>query len=164
MDENYNNRIKYKETSLKKYGYENPMQSSVISAKTKKKYKYNNIYFDSNWELIIYKALIKNNIDFEYHPNITFEYKDSLNNTTHYYQPDFLINDDYYEIKGPQFFDSITGKMINPYGRKQLTKTELEASDSLYESKHQCMLKNGVCIITELNKLFDLLNIEVNYE
>lgn len=154
-DVNYNNRTKYKETCIEHFGFENPMQSSNISSKTKKKYKFNNIYFDSNWELLIYKKLLKNNIDFEYHPNVTFEYVNELTQKHHFYQPDFLINDEYYEIKGPQFFDKSTGKMRNPY-RNNLTDEELMAMDALYEAKYQCMIKNGVHIITNLS--------EVNYE
>lgn len=154
-DENYNNRTKFKETCLKEYGFENPMQSPYISAKSKKKYKFNGLNFDSNWELIVYKKLLENNIDFEYHPNITFEYINELTQKHHFYQPDFLINDEYYEIKGPQFFDKVTGKMRNPY-RKNLSKEELEEMDALYEAKYNCMIKNEVHIITDLS--------EVNYE
>ena len=53
-----------------------------------------------------------------------------------YYQPDFLIDGQLYEVKGDQFFEG--DKMINPYDRNQ---------DGLYEAKHQCMLNNGVIIL-----------------
>ena len=38
--------------------------------------------------------------------------------------------------------------MINPYGRKDKPE-KVKFRDGLFEAKHQCMLKNGVKIITD---------------
>ena len=100
----------------------------------RKKTKYDNLMFDSNWEVIVYKYCKENNIPCEYQPNITFEYL--YNNEIHQYHPDFLINGKLYEVKGNQFF--YNNKMINPYDRSQ---------DELYEAKHQCMIKNDIIIL-----------------
>lgn len=70
----------------------------------------------------------------EYQPDIQFEYE--YDGKKHIYQPDFLINGKIYEVKGDQFFED--DKMINPYDR---------TFDGLFESKHQCMLNNGVIIL-----------------
>lgn len=62
-----------------------------------KKGRYNGIWCDSSWELafVIYNLehniIIKRNKDY-------FEY--TYNNETHKYFPDFIINDEYIEIKG----------------------------------------------------------------
>lgn len=67
----------------------------------------------------------------------------------HIYHPDFLINNQLYEVKGGHFFDG--DKMINPYDRSQ---------DGLYEAKHQCMINNNVIILKEndINKLKKLIS------
>lgn len=46
-------------TYLKLYGYDHP---------TMVKYKYNELYFDSSWELAYYIWLKDHNVKFEYHP------------------------------------------------------------------------------------------------
>lgn len=126
---------KIKETCMQKYGCENPMQNHEIQTKAHKSIVFNDINFDSSWELIYYLYLKAKNIKFEFHPKIKFSY--SFKNEDHYYFPDFKIENDFIEIKGPHFFEN--GKMINPYDRSQ---------DPLYEAKHQCMIRNHVKIIT----------------
>ena len=127
-------RERIKQTCLKKYGVENYSQTKEWSHKRRKKIKYDNLMFDSNWEVIVYKYCKENNIPCEYQPNITFEYL--YNNEIHQYHPDFLINGKLYEVKGNQFF--YNNKMINPYDRSQ---------DELYEAKHQCIIKNDIIIL-----------------
>jgi len=64
-------------------------------------------------------------------------------NVTHFYHPDFKIGDELYELKGCQFFknkDVSTNVMVNPYDH---------SLDALYEAKHQCMLRNGVRILSD---------------
>lgn len=134
------------ETNLKKYGKPNFSQTNYFSKYHKKRILYNNIYFDSSWEVDLYKYCKMNNIHCVYQPNIIFEY--TYNNRTHTYQPDFLINGKLYEVKGNHFFDK--DKMINPYDRNM---------DDLFESKHQCMILNNVIILREdeiknLDKVF----------
>lgn len=125
---------KAKQTNLKRYGCENPMHNHDIFCKTKKKYEYNGIKFDSKPEIEMYQKLMAEGVDFEYQPNVCFEYE--YDGKTHRYYPDFRVENEYIELKGAHFFKD--GKMINPYDSTQ---------DALYEAKHQCMLKNNVKII-----------------
>ena len=120
-DENYNNREKYKETCKEIckeiFGYENPMQSPEFNVSTKKKYLFEGIYFDSNWEIILYKFLKDHNIDFKFHDkNTKFTFFYDIERT---YIPDFIINGNVIEIKGPHFFKD--GKMICPWKHKNDT-------------------------------------------
>ena len=93
------------------------MSLEAIS-KTHKKYIYNNIKFDSSWELAYYIWLKDHNINFEYH-TVILEYK--VNDTTHFYYPDFKVNNELQEIKGTHFFDK-DGQLIDPYSKKLLSE------------------------------------------
>ena len=125
---------KRENTCLLKFGEKSISNTEFFKRNKYKRYKFNEIYFDSSWEMAFYVYLKDHNIDFEYQPNIKFEY--NFNNKIHKYHPDFKVNNEIIEIKGEQFFDS--DKMINPFDRAQ---------DDLYEAKHQCMIKNNVIII-----------------
>ena len=125
---------KMKKTCLEKYGVENYAQTSKFAKNHRKKIIYNDISFDSSWEVIVCEYCEKNNLSYEYQPEIQFKYY--YNDKQHIYQPDFLIEGKLYEVKGDHFFEG--DKMINPYDRTQ---------DGLFESKHQCMLDNNVIIL-----------------
>ena len=125
---------KCKETTLKIYGFESYAQTSDFSKYHNKRVKYDGLTFDSSWEVIVYQYCKKYNKNFEYQPNVKLEYE--YDNKKHYYQPDFIIDGQLYEVKGDQFFEG--DKMINPYDRGQ---------DELIESKYQCMIKNNVIIL-----------------
>lgn len=142
---------KMQKTCLEKYGVLYPMQNYDIQLKSKKKYTYNNIQFDSSWELALYIYCIDNNINFEYHPSISFSY--TYNDNEYSYFPDFKIENEFIELKGLQFFENkdVNGKMINPYDRSQ---------DDKFEAKHQCILKNNVKIITDCSKYIDYVNLK----
>ena len=130
-------RQKSMQTMLERYGVELPGFSSEIMRKAHGKYSLGNETFDSSWELAYYIWLRDNNYDFEYHPNIKFEF--IFNDKVHYCFPDFKVNDKIIEIKGAHFIDE-SGFWKNPY-EKNLS--------GLYEAKHQCLLKNNVEIITD---------------
>lgn len=117
------------------YGVDHPMHSHDLFCKTKFKYEYNGILFDSKPEIALYKSLTESHTEFTYQPDISFPYV--YDGKTHYYHPDFLIGDEIIELKGSHFFDD-DGRMINPYDR---------SLDGLAEAKHQCMITNGVKII-----------------
>lgn len=140
---------KIKSTNIKKYGVSNPIQNHDIRLSTQHKYTYDDKNFDSSWELAYYIYLKDHNIEFEYQPDITFEY--NYLNKIHYYHPDFKVNNDLIELKGLQFFENknSANKMINPYDRTQ---------DDLFEAKHQCMLKNNVKIITDCDNYLTYVN------
>ena len=140
---------KYQDNYKEKYGVTNSSQNPLFRRKQATKYKYENINFDSKPEIAYYIWLKDNNIDFEYQPNVKFEY--FYQNKIHYYIPDFKVENEYIEIKGLQFFKNynINETMINPYDSTQNAK---------YEAKHQCMIKNNVKIITDTKIYEDHIN------
>lgn len=122
------------------------MQIPEIRKRSQRKYKFNELIFDSMPEIAYYIYLKDHNIAFEYQPSVSFKYEDDKK--TRSYQPDFLVEGTYVEIKGKHFFDE-SGKMINPYDRSE---------DIRYESKHLCMIENHVKIITDCKKYIDYVN------
>ena len=90
----------------------------------KNSYLYDDIVFDSGWELAYYIWLTDNNIEFEYHPDVNFEYND--NGRIRHYYPDFKIKDEYIEIKGD---------MLLADGKYKMT-----------EAKLQCILLNTTLV------------------
>ena len=133
---------KIKQTCLDKYGLSSVNQVHDIICKQHSKFKINNKIYDSKWEYVFEQYLIRNNINFIYHPDISFEY--FYDNKKHLYFPDFIINGkELIELKGLHFFENFNNqnKMINPYNRDL---------DNLAEAKHQCMIKNNVTIITDI--------------
>lgn len=110
---------------------------SIKNGKQKVLYEYDNIKFQSYYELAFYVYLKDHKIRFEYLQNrLSIPYYH--NNSQYDYFPDFKVFNTLVEIKGPHFFDK-NGSMINPFDRTQ---------DAKYEAKHQCMIKNNVHIIT----------------
>lgn len=111
-------------------------------------YLYNNLKFDSSWELAFYiycidkgKNIIRENCSFTY----------NCNGIDYSYFPDFKVDGSLVEIKGLQFFENRNpnGKMINPFDR---------LLDEKFEAKHQCMIKNSVQIITDCSKYIKYVN------
>ncbi len=94
---------KIKATNLERYGTENPQQNREIHVKTMKHYKYNDVNFDSSWELAVYIYCIDHNIYIDREP-VRFTYINN-NGKESYYFPDFIIEDRIVEIKGDQFLD-----------------------------------------------------------
>jgi len=117
-------------------GVKNISQTHKWAVKTHKKVIYKDLTFDSNWEVIVYKFCEEHKLNFEYQPNILFEYE--FDGEKHYYHPDFIIEGKLFEVKGEHFFDG--DKMICPYNRNDYL-------DARTEAKHQCMLNNNVTII-----------------
>lgn len=94
---------KTRRTCLEKYNVPHYTQSRQYKKSAKKRYLYNNIYFDSSWELAVYIYCVDHNIHIEREP-VSFKYTNSKG-TDSYYFPDFIINDEIVEIKGDQFLD-----------------------------------------------------------
>ena len=116
------------------------MQNTEINSRSKKKYLYDDNFFDSSAEIAFYIWLKDNDIEFTFHPNnMKFSY--NFNGKQHTYCPDFLIGNFLYEIKGDHFFEDKDSnkKMINPFDRSK---------DGLFEAKHKCMIDNNVIILT----------------
>lgn len=139
---------KLKQTMKEKYGAECASHILEIVKRGKKKYIYNNIMFDSSWEVAYYIYLIDHNVQFQYHPNIKFKYR--YKGKIHYYMPDFLVNGHIIEIKGDQFFNK-DGIMISLYNKE---------NDHLSYIKQQCMKRNNVWILRnkDLQHCFDYIN------
>ena len=139
----------FKKNYKEKFGVEWSSQNPIVRRKQATKYKYENINFDSKPEIAYYIWLKDHNIDFEYQPNVKFEYL--YENKLCYYIPDFKVENEYIEIKGLQFFRNydINETMINPFDRTQ---------DDKYEAKHQCMIKNKVKILTDTKIYEDYIN------
>lgn len=131
---------KQTQTFLKKFGCSRPAQNREIRLKQQKKYFYDNIYFDSAPEVALYIYLLDNHIDFEYQPDINFEYLDE-DSKKHRYFPDFRIEDKYYEIKGDHFFNE-NNELVFVYGKNK-GKPDF--------CKHQCMIDNNVIILRKSN-------------
>lgn len=142
-NENYNNIGAAKETCLQRYGIENP---GCIKAT----YKYNDIKFDSSWELYFWIYCIDHNINIK-RAIETFDYY--YDNKLHKYHPDFNIDGMLFEIKGDQFFKK-DGTMQNPFDHTQ---------DDLYEAKHQCGLKNNVIFLMKEDMLEIINYVNLNY-
>lgn len=152
---------KIKQTNLQKYGCENPhsnldiqqkiketcMQkyggigfgAPLLRDKYKRKYKYDDLLFDSQWELAFYIYHKDNNIPIQKEP-CSFEY--TYDEKTYTYFPDFKVNDELIEIKGGHLLNE-EGHWCNPYDHSQ---------DEKYEAKYQCALKNNVKILTNVDE------------
>lgn len=130
----------FKQWSLSAYDFENPMQNHILKQQMVDHHhtqiQYENIWFDSEIELMTYLYLKDHNVKFEYRPAISFQYADKYGKQ-HSYHPDFIIDGIIIEIKGDQFFNE-NGEIQNPYDHSQ---------DHIYEAKHHCMLENNVHII-----------------
>jgi len=124
-------------TSMIKYGVESPNQDKNKFKKQIKRYTYDNISFDSSWELAYYIWLKDNNIQFEYQPDISFEY--FYNNKKHIYHPDFKVDNDIIEIKGNHFIKNNT--LICPFTK------DLQINN-IANAKKECMDKNNVIMYT----------------
>ena len=147
-------KLKYKETCIKRYGVDNPTKLKSIRDKMEAtlidrtgigrvsiyRYEYNNLKFDSQWELYFYIYLEDHNKKFTYQPTF-FTY--IHNGKEHKYYPDFEVEGQLIEIKGDQFFKE-DGTMCNPYDH---------SLDSLQEAKHQCGLEHGVKFYRRIDML-----------
>ena len=132
---------KIKATNLEKYGVTCSMNSVTNRKYRRALYLYNDIKFDSSWELAFYIYLDMLNIEFIYHPSVNIIYK--VSDQIHTYEPDFLVGGRLFEIKGDQFFDE-QNHLINPYNKQKLLE------------KENCMRENNVVVLrkTDLEEVF----------
>lgn len=154
-------KISYKkgqDTYFKRTGYRNPGQNPEAMRKAKAPYLYDSQYFRSSWELAKYIYHKDMHDIFEYQPNITFKYYDSLGKE-HIYCPDFIVNGQLQEVKGDQFFRN--GKMILPYRYKSWTDEYYQYKCDQYNAKFQCMILNNVQILKsqDIQKYLDYVNL-----
>ena len=148
-------------TCMKKYGVEWPTLLPQNRQNRRKRIEYDNHFFDSSWEVIVYKYCKSKQIDFEYQTSLTYKYE--YNGITHTYFPDFLINGKVYEIKGDQFFrvnENGQEELFNPFRLPKWSDVEYEEECNKQREKYKCMLNNNVTIIRKKD-LNDLDNIIV---
>lgn len=150
-----------RKTNLERYGVEYPLQNETIRKKVikTKGYKIDNIFLDSSWELIYYfynKYILGNNI---HRAEDGIEYYDSFGKC-HYYFPDFIINDNIYEIKGDHLLKRENGKIVGfkfPYKLKT-KKQSLKKEDIMFH-KFKTAQRLNVSFITK--KDIDFLEKEI---
>lgn len=85
-------------TTIARYGYNRVAKSPLFASCHRKRIFYDNLYFDSNWEVKVYDYLKENHISFEYSPSISLPYEYDGREFT--YHPDFLVDGILYEVKG----------------------------------------------------------------
>lgn len=138
---------KSEKTCLEKYGVRN---AGALNAEKEyvslQKYFYEGRFFDSSYELKYFIFLRDNNMKFEFHNGDYFTFKDNAGNSHRYY-PDFLVNNQYIEIKGEFWWDEEKQVLIDRYGNPNFEKTE-------------CMKSNGVIVKTskDLKKEFEYVD------
>lgn len=123
---------KRKETSIKNYGVESVVSSEGNSNRLKG-YLYEGIRFDSGWELALYIWYKDHCMSAIYHPKYYIEYEDE-NGKEHIYWPDFLVNGQFIETKGDQFFND-KDEPFNKYTR------------TFWWNKYNALTKNNVKIM-----------------
>lgn len=127
---------------LEKPFYCGVCKNQISDKEFKRKYVYQGHCFDSSWEMYFY-IYHKDKGDDIQRVKECWDYE--FNGEIHHYEPDFKIEDKYYEIKGPQFFKE-DGTMQQPWDHSK---------DDLYEVKHQFMLSKGVIIIKDIKPYQD---------
>ena len=100
---------------MKRYGVKNVSQVTEIQKKKKKLYRFDSQWFDSSWELAFYIWHKDHHIKLIHEPE-KLQYLDRYGNS-HWYFPDFKIDDEFIEIKGNQFYDN-TGQVLDEYKDK----------------------------------------------
>lgn len=124
---------KIKQIFLEKHGVENPSQVIEIQRKKAKKYYYENINFDSSWELAVWIYAKDHNEEIEREPCellYTFEEKE------HKYYPDFRYKGQLIEIKGAHLY--------NANGDARVGFEKNEKLDAQMRAKMKCAFDNGV--------------------
>lgn len=147
--------IKYKTTwSFKTKEELHSIHSKQLKNRRTYKYKYFGISFHSYDEMsfYIYNVECENNVVYRNDGDFCLPYE--FNDKIYFYYPDFIIDNKIIEIKGLQFFKdkNPNNVMICPFHKKDDTLETIENRNKKAESKHQCMLRNNVEIITDCSK------------
>ena len=152
---------KAKKAMLEKYGVEHALQNMECQDKRQSTclekykqlhfqgnhYKFNNISFDSSWELAYYIYMKDHNMNIARESKILYY---DYNGITYRYYPDFIVNNSLIEIKGDQFFDE-DNNLIDPFGKKD---------PELLKAKYDCMKANNVIIVrqADLKPIFEYIH------
>lgn len=137
---------KIKQVFLEKHGVENPSQVKEIQAKKGRKYFYENIYFDSSWELALWIYAKDHDEEIEREPcTLDYEFAGRL----HKYYPDFRYKRELVELKGSQLYNIETGEVSDIYANSETIKQQILA-------KIDCAKRNGVKIWGQY-QMYDIL-------
>lgn len=121
-------------------GITSALQVKEIRQKAKKKFIYNNIEFDSTWEIAYFIWLKDHNIQFEYQPCSFIYY---FNGKPKKYFPDFrLLNENVLvEIKNPYLLNNM--------------KNDINSKEHY---KYKCMLEHNVKIMDNCDEYINYVN------
>lgn len=158
------------ETNLKKYGFKSSAQNPKVKEKIRKsicetlstrppevwrdirqkackKYCFENIYFDSSWELALWIYAKDHDEEIEREP-CCFEYE--FEEKVHKYFPDFKYKGKLIEIKGDFFFNE-EGRLYNPFDR---------TLDGLFAAKQAFMKSQNILVWSnkEIQPILDYIN------
>jgi hypothetical protein len=117
----------------------------LVRSKQCKTYVYQDVHFDSSWELAVWIYAKDLGINIEREPCV-FEY--TVDSQTFKYFPDFRFGEKLIEVKGDQFIKKSDGTWKSPTD---------SSYDHYYEAKRQCALANSV-EIWEKEKVLPILN------
>lgn len=147
-------RKKAEATRMERYGFAYPAQDARVMDRIVEKRIRNmrlenrpmadGLVFDSGWELKFYQFCKSKGMDVEYHP-CCLEY--FFEGKPHRYYPDFRVGDRLYEIKGDCFINK-DGTWRSPFRRDGSSDDEYAAECAQMEAKRQCLMANGVVIIS----------------
>lgn len=142
-DSNYNNREQAAKTNIERYGTPVPAQSEIVKENIKltnnklygtdwfvqsdrfkeiawSKYEFDGIKFDSSWELIFYIYHKDHGHNIKREP---YKIDYFIGTEKHYYLPDFLVDNNLYEIKGDMMLNE-DGDLIDFWGTNGIEKTQ----------------------------------------
>ena len=161
QSETYKNA--FKQTCINRFGVDHPMHNDIIRRKTRKGYYYDNVFFDSSWELCMYIYLKDNNIDFTYQPkDCDFEY--SFDNSIHKYFPDFKIGEEYVELKGDHMIDKHSGCWIPPpYVKIKYSPEQYKYECNRVCAKYKCAMANSVKVLTQKDCQMYIQHVKIKY-
>ena len=125
-------------TLKRRYGVASVQAIPYVIKNRRSRYCYNDMYFDSSYELIYYIWALDNGHNIE-RCTKSFEYE--VDGTTHLYIPDFIDDGRLVEIKGEHFFNS-SGELINPFTSDDSIQKVFKAKGKLMESMNVMVVKN----------------------
>lgn len=130
---NFTNYEKASKTCLERYGFPNPW-----CLNTNKRYHYDNMWFDSTWELAMWIYAKDHNEDIEREPVVfTYEY----NGKNHHYTPDFRYKNSLIEIKAGWMLDE----------NNNLKAAYKNHDQELLNKKQEIINDNNIIIYTDNN-------------
>lgn len=172
-DAHFRNTEQIRKTCLEKYGTENPASNKEVIQKIHDsmiahfgchnsqdpdcrkrmhtRYVYENIKFDSSYEIAFYIWHRDNGFAISRCYD-SFEYE--CNGKKHKYFPDFKINDSYYEIKGEHLITPDGNHLIDPH--KHCVTPETDA-------KMECIRKNKITIVKNSQIIFYIKYVKQKY-